>query len=109
MKRDVQPVRHGVGCRRVVGCAVVAIGLTHFAIPSLFDPINRLGFPGHTRTFTYVNGGIEAVLGALLANRGTQRQATILSVLYVLHLVANIFRVRATRQPSSAPRVARTS
>lgn len=93
----------------MLGRAVLAIGLAHFAIPEAFDPINRLGFPGHTRTFTYINGGVESLLGVLMANRRTSRKARILSACYVIHLTGNIVRAQATRQAATVVRVDATA
>ena len=74
--------------------AVVAIGVLHFLVPSAFDPINRLGFPGHARRFTYINGAIETMIGVLMARPRTHRQLVAVSVCYVIYLTGNIIRAR---------------
>lgn len=101
MKPDAKTVRRGLRDRRILGYAVLAVGLAHFAIPKVFDPINRLGFPRHPRTFTYINGGIESTLGALMANRRSRRQADILSICYVIHLTGNIIHAQSKRQAAA--------
>jgi uncharacterized membrane protein len=76
------------------GLAVVAIGISHFLVPSAFDPINRLGFPDHARKFTYINGAIETIIGVLMAVPRMRRQLVVVSVCYVIHLTGNIIRTR---------------
>jgi uncharacterized membrane protein len=76
---------------------VTAIGLAHFVVPSVFDPINRLGFPDRPRTFTYVNGGIETLIGATMAFPRTRRWSLIISACYVVHLTTNFARQRFGR------------
>lgn len=104
MTLNSKTVRRDHQDRRILGCTVAAIGLAHFVFPKVFDPINRLGFPRHPRTFTYINGGIESVMGVLMANRRTRRQATILSTCYVIHLTVNIIRAQTMRRAATATR-----
>jgi uncharacterized membrane protein len=75
------------------GLAVIAIGISHFLVPRAFDPINRLGFPEHPRTFTYVNGAIETMIGVLITVRN-RRQLAVVSACYVIYLVGNIIRAQ---------------
>jgi uncharacterized membrane protein len=76
------------------GLAVVAIGVSHFLVPSTFEPINRLGFPDHPRRFTYINGAIETLIGVLMAVPRTRRQLAVVSVCYVIYLTGNIIRTQ---------------
>ncbi|MEB4208025.1 hypothetical protein [Mycobacterium sp. 94-17] len=71
---------------------VIAIGLAHFVVPGAFDPINRLGFPARPRTFTFINGAIETLIGVLMAIPRTKKASTMVSAGYGIHLVANIIR-----------------
>lgn len=105
MRASEKTVRRGLWDRRIRGRAALAIGLAHFAFPNLFDPINRLGFPGHARTFTYINGGIESAMGVLMASRRAQRQANILAVCYVVYLTGNFICARATRRAATVVQV----
>jgi uncharacterized membrane protein len=66
------------------------IGVAHFVAPRYFDPINRLGFPNHARTFTYVNGALETLIGLLMASPGMRRHSTVVSTCYVVYLTAAI-------------------
>lgn len=84
----------GLRAGRYQGLAVIAIGISHFLVPSAFDPINRLGFPDHPRRFTYINGAIETVIGVLMALPRTRRQLAVVSVCYVIYLTGNIIRTR---------------
>ncbi len=101
MKRNGRTVQRDPRDRRILGFAVLAIGLAHFAFPQVFDPINRLGFPRDARAFTYINGGIECTLGVLMAGRKTQRQANTLSVCYVIYLAGNVVHAQAKRQAAA--------
>jgi uncharacterized membrane protein len=86
---------HGHQVRRYQGLAVVAIGISHFLVPSVFDPVNRLGFPEHPRRFTYINGVIETLIGVLMAFPRARRQSAVVSVCYVIYLSGNIIRTQA--------------
>lgn len=88
--------------RRVVGIVVTLVGVAHFAVPRLFDPVNRLGFPDRTRLFTYVNGGVETVIGLLSLDLRTRRLRTVVAVCYVAHLIAAIVRTRRRSAARSA-------
>jgi hypothetical protein len=49
--------------RLSTGLIVTGTGLAHFAFPDYFEPINAVAFPERPREFTYINGGVETVLG----------------------------------------------
>ena len=80
------------GRERCVAVIVTVIGVAHFLVPRIFDPVNRLGFAEHARMFTYINGAIETTIGVLMASPRTRRQLTIVSACYVIHLTSNIVR-----------------
>lgn len=71
---------------------VIVIGVAHFLVPRIFDPINRFGFAEHARMFTYINGAIETTIGVMMANPRTRRQSATGSACYVIHLTSNIVR-----------------
>ncbi|WP_231744605.1 DoxX-like family protein [Mycobacterium sp. GA-1199] len=77
-------------------------GAAHFVVPRLFDPVNRLGFPARARTFTYVNGGLETLMGLLMAIPRTRRLSTLVSACYVAYLTIAIllaqFQIRRGRR-----------
>jgi uncharacterized membrane protein len=81
--------------------AVVVVGVAHFVAPRYFDSINRLGFPNRARTFTYVNGAVETIIGVLLALTRARRQSTVVSACYVAYLTIAILntqlRIRRVR------------
>ena len=103
---DTSTRRSERGRERCVAVIVTVIGVAHFLVPRIFDPINRLGFAEHARTFTYVNGAIETTIGVMMANPRTRRQLTIISACYVIHLTSNIVRnqVRIRRGGSHGSR-----
>lgn len=72
--------------RQALGLLGGMIGVAHFLVPRIFDPINRLGFLNHARTFTYINGAIETALGVLLLRAHTRRPVTVLSACYITYL-----------------------
>lgn len=84
----------GPRTRRALGLLGALIGVAHFVIPRIFDPFNRLGFPNHARTFTYVNGAIETALGVLLLSTHTRRPTAVLSACYITYLTISIFRTQ---------------
>lgn len=86
--------------RQRMGLFASLIGVAHFVAPQVFDPINRLGFPNHARTFTYINGGIETALGLLTAHPRSERLSAVVSACYVTYLTTAIVltRARASRQ-----------
>lgn len=85
---------------------VTVIGVSHFLVPRIFDPVNRLGFAEHARMFTYINGAVETTIGVMMANPRMSRQLTIVSACYVIHLTSNIVRnqVRIRRGGSHGSR-----
>lgn len=76
--------------RPVQAAAAISIGLAHFLAPRLFERFNRLGFPHHARAFTYINGGIETILGTLAAIPRTRRRAHVLGLCYITYLTTCI-------------------
>ncbi|WP_240492107.1 hypothetical protein [Mycobacterium alsense] len=98
--------RSGRGREQRVAVIVIVIGVAHFLVPRIFDPINRLGFAEQARMFTYINGAIETTIGVMMANPRTRRQSTIVSACYVIHLTSNIVRnqVRIRRGDSHESR-----
>ena len=80
------------GRERCVAVIVTVIGVAHFLVPRIFDPVNRLGFAEHARMFTYINGAIETTIGVMMANPRTRRQSIIVSACYAIHLTSNIVR-----------------
>lgn len=89
--------RSGDRGRSYRAMAVIAVGLAHFVVPAVFDPINRLGFPERPRTFTYINGAIETLIGVLIAVPRFRRTLTVLSIGYGIHLTSNIVRTQARK------------
>lgn len=81
---------HTENSRRRLGLSASMIGVAHFVAPRYFDAINRLGFPNHARTFTYINGVLETLTGLLMASPRTRRQSTIVSTCYVIYLTTAI-------------------
>ncbi|MGV0848617.1 DoxX-like family protein [Mycolicibacterium phlei] len=79
---------------RLTGLIVSLIGAAHVVVPRLFDPVNRLGFPTRARTFTYVNGGLEILLGLLMASPRTRRLSLFVSVCYVVYLTVAVLRAQ---------------
>ncbi|MEZ0351107.1 hypothetical protein [Mycobacterium sp. pR1184] len=74
--------------------AIVAIGLAHFVFPSIFDRINRVGFPERTRRFTFLNGAIETTIGVLTAIPGDRRPLAAVSAGYLIYLSYNVIRTQ---------------
>ncbi|WP_082948139.1 MULTISPECIES: hypothetical protein [unclassified Mycobacterium] len=94
----------GERARRALGLLGGLIGVAHFLVPWIFDPFNRLGFPHHARTFTYVNGAIETALGVLMLRPHTRRPTPILSVCYITYLTISILRTQLrTRRGDGRP------
>ncbi|OCB35580.1 hypothetical protein A5676_23610 [Mycobacterium malmoense] len=84
--------RWGRGREQRVAVVVIVIGVAHFLVPRIFDPINRLGFAEHARMFTYINGAIETTIGVMMANPRTKRLSAVVSACYVIHLTSNVVR-----------------
>jgi uncharacterized membrane protein len=79
---------------RALGLLGGLIGVAHFLVPRIFDPFNRLGFPNHARTFTYINGAIETTIGALLLRPHTRRPVTVVSACYITYLTISILHTQ---------------
>jgi uncharacterized membrane protein len=86
--------RYGSASHRYRAPVVVAIGLSHYLWPRLFDPINRLGFPNDPHRHTYINGAIETAIGVSMARPEIRWLSTIASTCYVVYLTGNIIRAR---------------
>lgn len=84
---------------RRLGLSTSLIGVAHFVVPRVFDPINRLGFPNHARTFTYVNGALETMIGVFMAGPRTRRLSKVVSGCYVTYLTSAVLltQVRTRR------------
>lgn len=86
--KDIDP--RSSRTRRSLGGTTSLIGAAHFVAPRIFDPFNRLGFPNNVRTFTYVNGAVETVIGVLLLRPGARRPSTVVSACYISYLAVCI-------------------
>lgn len=75
-----------------VAAIVIVVGVAHFLIPRIFDPINSFGSADHARMFTYINGAIETMIGLMMANARTRRHSAVVSACYVIYLTSNIGR-----------------
>ena len=73
----------------VAGAGLAATGLAHFVAPDLFRGITEPAFPKNTDQMLKVNGGIETVVGALIAVPRTRKAGLIGLGLYGAHLAAN--------------------
>jgi uncharacterized membrane protein len=81
--------------RRLVGGLVVTgIGLAHFVFPARFDPINQMAFPERPRQYTYINGGIETVIGLTMLNPATRSAFKVIGFGYACYLLGNLVRAR---------------
>ena len=80
--------------RRLLALTVIGIGLAHFAVPALFDPINELAFPFETRLHTYINGGVETAIGLTFLSPRTRPSFVVLYVGYVSYLIWNLIETR---------------
>jgi uncharacterized membrane protein len=77
------------------GLTALAVGLAHFVRPGIFEPITRLGFPERPRTFTYINGAVETLIGVLIAVPQFRRASIVVTLCYGLHFSGNVIRSRA--------------
>jgi uncharacterized membrane protein len=77
---------------RYSGLALAGMGLSHFAVPQLFERITAPAFPRRTRQHVYTNGGIETALGLGLAARQTRRLAFVGLIGYLAYLGGNAAR-----------------
>ena len=78
----------------VIGAALAATGLAHFAKPQLFEAITAPAFPTNTRRHVYTNGTIETVLGAGLVAAKTRKFALAGVVGYLGYLILSAVRSR---------------
>jgi uncharacterized membrane protein len=78
----------------VIGAALAATGLAHFAKPQLFEAITAPAFPTNTRRHVYANGTIETVLGAGLVAPQTRKFALAGVVGYLGYLILSAVRSR---------------
>jgi uncharacterized membrane protein len=78
----------------VIGAALAATGLAHFAKPGMFEAITAPAFPDNTRRHIYLNGGLETALGAGLIAPKTRKFALAGVVGYLGYLVASAVRSR---------------
>lgn len=78
----------------VIGAALAATGLAHFAKPQLFEAITAPAFPTNTRRHVYTNGTIETVLGAGLVAPQTRKFALAGVVGYLGYLILSAVRSR---------------
>ncbi|WP_055399143.1 MULTISPECIES: hypothetical protein [unclassified Mycobacterium] len=83
-----------IDTRSALGLITILIGLAHFLVPRIFDPFNRLGFPGHAREFTHLHGAIETTIGVLLLRARTRRPSTVVSACYLTYLTISILRTQ---------------
>lgn len=78
----------------VIGAALAATGLAHFAKPELFEAITAPAFPTNTRRHVYTNGTIETVLGAGLVAPQTRKFALAGVAGYLGYLILSAVRSR---------------
>jgi uncharacterized membrane protein len=78
----------------VIGAALAATGLAHFAKPQLFEAITAPAFPTNTRRHIYTNGTIETVLGAGLVAPQTRKFALAGVAGYLGYLILSAVRSR---------------
>lgn len=74
---------------------LLGAGAGHFVLPAPFDAIVPPELPGSARTYTYVSGVAELVIGALLLVPRTRRKAALAAAaLFVAVYPANVHSVR---------------
>ena len=78
----------------VIGAALAATGLAHFAKPQLFEAITAPAFPQNTRRHIYTNGTIETVLGVGLVAPQTRKFALAGVAGYLGYLILSAVRSR---------------
>ena len=78
----------------VIGAALAATGLAHFAKPQLFEAITALAFPTNTRRHVYTNGTIETALGVGLVAPQTRKFALAGVAGYLGYLILSAVRSR---------------
>ena len=78
----------------VIGAALAATGLAHFAKPQLFEAITAPAFPPNTRRHVYTNGTIETALGVGLVAPQTLKFALAGVAGYLGYLILSAVRSR---------------
>ncbi len=78
----------------VIGAALAATGLAHFAKPQLFEAITAPAFPTNTRRHVYTNGAIETALGVGLVAPQTRKFALAGVAGYLGYLILSAVRSR---------------
>ncbi|MCX6482960.1 MAG: hypothetical protein NT146_06735 [Mycobacterium sp.] len=78
----------------IVGAALAAVGLSHFARPQAYESITSAAFSDNIRRHTYIDGGIETAIGAGLIAPKTRKLALAGLVGYIIYLGANVARNR---------------
>ncbi|GFG52777.1 hypothetical protein CQY20_01990 [Mycolicibacterium agri] len=78
----------------LAGLALAGLGATHFVKPELFEDLTKQAFPQDTRTYVYIDGGIETAIGLAFAARKTRRLAIIGLLGYGTYLAGNVVRNR---------------
>ena len=78
----------------LTGLALAGTGVAHFVTPQLFQSITQPAFPRNTRSFIYLNGGLETALGLGLAAQKTRKAAVVGLIGYVAYLGVNSVRNR---------------
>jgi uncharacterized membrane protein len=78
----------------VIGAALAATGLAHFAKPQLFEAITAPAFPTNTRRHVYTNGTIETALGVGLVAPQTRKFALAGVAGYLGYLILSAVRSR---------------
>lgn len=74
---------------------LLGAGAGHFVFPAPFDAIVPPELPGSARTYTYVSGVAELIIGALLLVPRTRRKAGLAAAaLFVAVYPANVHSVR---------------
>ncbi len=58
---------------QVLGLAIAATGLAHFAAPAAFEPVTRKAFATDIRSWTYRNGATELAIGLAIAAPPTRK------------------------------------
>ncbi len=79
---------------RLPGLAVATVGLTHFVTPDAYASITEAAFPDNIRRHTYVDGGIETLIGVGLTAARTRKAALVGLSAYAVYLGVSILRNR---------------
>ncbi|BBY59051.1 hypothetical protein [Mycolicibacterium sarraceniae] len=79
---------------KLTGVVVAVTGLSHFVRPELFESATKSAFPDNTVTHTYIDGGIETVIGLALVAPKTRKLALAGLLAYGAYLGVNVARNR---------------